>query len=62
MARTSTQEQVEAEAAEIGQRIWSQVAEREQQQQHERQQQQQPDLEQVRRARTERFAGAHSSD
>ena len=61
-ARTSTQEQVEAEAAEIGQRIWSQVAEREQQQQHERQQQQQPDLEQVRRARTERFAGAHSSD
>ena len=64
-ARTSTHEQVhmsEAEAAEIGQRIWSQVAEREQQQQHERQQQQQPDLEQVRRARTERFAGAHSSD
>ena len=56
------QEQIEAEMAEVGNRIWAEVAaEREQQRQatSRGRQRQRPDVEQVRRARTERFARAH---
>ena len=49
--------------AEVGDRIWAEVAaEREQQRQAtgRGQQRQRPDVEQVRRARTERFASLES--
>ena len=64
IAQTRTQEQIEAEMAEVGDRIWAEVvAQREQQRQatSRGQQRQQPDVEQVRRARNERFARAHPS-
>ena len=49
--QTRTQEQIEAEMAEVGSRIWAEVAA-----ERERQRDQQPQVEHVRRARNERFA------